>query len=131
MCGHGSEHIWFGIFVFQFRRMNSGAFGRSATAVLENKYPEPNMFGAMPAHGFFLRHVKNISVNNVEIATLKEDARPAFVLEDVQSADFFRVRTPRVANVPTFALTNVTDFTVARSKHVADTQLDHADQKKL
>jgi hypothetical protein len=82
-------------------------------------------------HGFFLRHVKNISLSNVEISSLKEDARPAFVLEDVQSADFFRIRTPRVANVPTFALTNVTDFTVSHSKHVADTQLDHADQKKL
>ena len=98
---------------------------------LENKYPEPNMFGGMPSHGFFLRHVKNISVSNVEISSLREDARSTFVLEDVQSADFFRIRTPRVANVPTFALTNVTDFTVAGSKHVADTQLDHADQKKL
>jgi hypothetical protein len=85
----------------------------------------------MPSHGFFLRHVKNISVSNVEISSLKEDARPAFVLEDVQSADFFRVRTARVVNVPTFALTNVDDFTVSRSKPVADTQLDHADQKKL
>jgi polygalacturonase len=98
---------------------------------LENKYPEPNMFGPMPSHGFFLRHVKNISVSNVEISSLQEDTRPAFVLEDVQSADFFRIRTPRVANVPTFALTNVTDFSVARSKRVADTKLDHADQKKL
>jgi hypothetical protein len=67
----------------------------------------------------------------VEISSLQEDTRPAFVLEDVQSADFFRIRTPRVANVPTFALTNVTDFSVARSKRVADTKLDHADQKKL
>jgi hypothetical protein len=70
-------------------------------------------------------------VNNVEISSLKEDARPAFVLEDVQSADFFRVRTPRVPNVPTFALTNVDDFTVSSSKPVADTQLDHTEQKKL
>jgi hypothetical protein len=70
-------------------------------------------------------------VSNVEIGSLKEDTRPAFVLEDVQSADFFRIRTPRVADVPTFALTNVTDFTVSRSKPVADTQFDHADQKKL
>ena len=56
---------------------------------------------------------------------------PPLFSKTFQSADFFRIRTPRVANVPTFALTNVTDFTVARSKNVADTQLDHADQKKF
>ncbi|MFZ0959083.1 MAG: glycoside hydrolase family 28 protein [Candidatus Sulfotelmatobacter sp.] len=129
--GHPIEDIQLNDIYIQHR----GGGAPEAAAIhppeLENKYPEPDMFGAMPSHGFFLRHVKNISVSNVEISSLKEDARPAFVLEDVQSADFFRIRTPRAANVPTFALTNVTDFTVSRSKHVADTQLDHADQKKL
>ncbi len=129
--GHPIEDIQLNDIYIQHR----GGATPEAAAIhppeLENKYPEPNMFGGMPSHGFFLRHVKNISVSNVEISSLREDARPTFVLEDVQSADFFRIRTPRVANVPTFALTNVTDFTVAGSKHVADTQLDHADQKKL
>jgi hypothetical protein len=75
--------------------------------------------------------VKSISVSNVEISSLQEDTRPAFVLEDVQSADFFRIRTPRVGNLPTFALTNVDDFSVSGSKHVTDTQLNRVDQKKL
>ena len=26
----------------------------------ENEYPEPSMFGTLPACGFFLRHVKNL-----------------------------------------------------------------------
>jgi polygalacturonase len=129
--GHPIEDIQLNDIYIQHRGGGTPEAAAIHPPELENKYPEPNMFGPMPSHGFFLRHVKNISVNNVEISSLKEDARPAFVLEDVQSADFFRVRTPRVPNVPTFALTNVTDFTVFRSKHVADTQLDHADQKKL
>jgi len=98
---------------------------------MENEYPEPSMFGRMPSHGFFLRHAKNISLSNVEISSLKEDLRPAFVLQDVQGADFFRVRTPRPTNVPTFALNNVDDFSVFRCKHVPDTRLEHADQKKF
>jgi len=98
---------------------------------LENRYPEPSMFGGMPSHGFFLRHAKNISLNNVEISSLKEDLRPAFVLQDVQGADFFRVRTPHVTNVPTFALNNVDDFSVYQCKHVPDTRLEHADQNKF
>src|SRR5580693_6434301 len=129
--GHPIEDIQLNDIYIQHRGGGTPEAAAIQPPELENKYPEPNMFGPMPSHGFFLRHVRNISVNNVEINSLKVDARPAFVLEDVQSADFFRVRTPRVANAPTFALTNVTDFTVSRSKPVADTQLDHADQKKL
>ncbi len=98
---------------------------------LENKYPEPDMFGAMPSHGFFLRHVKNISVSNVEISSLKEDARPAFVLEDVQSADFFRIRTAQAKGSPTFVLDNVDDFSVQNCRRVPDTRIEHAGQKKL
>jgi polygalacturonase len=129
--GHPIEDIQLNDIYVQHRGGGAPESAAIRPPELENKYPEPNMFGAMPSHGFFLRHVKNISVNNVEICSLKEDARPAFVLEDVQSADFFRIRTPHTANVPTFVLTNVDDFGVSRCKYVADTQLDHVDQKKL
>ncbi len=97
----------------------------------QGRYPDPGRFGPMPSHGFFIRHVKNLEMSNIEIAPAKEDLRPAFVLEDVQGADFFRIKTPHVTEVPMFALHNVLDFSVARAKPVADTQLDHVDHKTL
>ena len=48
------------------------------------------MFGELPATGFFIRHVRNVELSNVEIQTAKPDARPAFWLQDVTGADFFR-----------------------------------------
>ncbi|MGA7575334.1 MAG: glycoside hydrolase family 28 protein [Terriglobales bacterium] len=96
-----------------------------------DKYPEPDMFGEMPAHGFYIRHARNVSLSNVEVASLKPDARPAFVLEDVRSADFFRVRTASNPGRPTFALANVEDFSAYRCKNVPDTQLERADRKDL
>jgi hypothetical protein len=63
----------------------------------ENKYPEPGMFGAMPASGFFLRHMRNVEMSHVEIANATPDARPAFYLTDVERADFFAVTAPRNA----------------------------------
>jgi predicted xylose isomerase-like sugar epimerase len=89
------------------------------------------MFGAMPSHGFFLRHVKNVSMSNVEIRCLEEDLRPACVLQDVQGADFFRIRAPRAKGTAMFSLNNVGDFNAYRCKGVPDTQVDHADKKKL
>ena len=34
----------------------------------EVNYPEPSMFGEIPAYGFFIRHVKDIELNNVEVS---------------------------------------------------------------
>ena len=100
-------------------------------ADLEKSYPEPKMFGQMPSQGFFIRHVKNIEMSDVEISSLQADARPAFILDDVQGARFFRIRGPRLQGVPRFVLNNVEDFDVYLSKPVPDTQLDKVGSKKL
>lgn len=57
------------------------------------------MFGTMPSQGFYLRHVKNVEMSDVEIAAISEDARPAFVLDDLEGGDFFHVKTPSRAKV--------------------------------
>ncbi len=61
----------------------------------ELAYPEPNMFGDVPATGFFIRDVRNIEMSNIEIAVEKADPRAAFYLNDVTEADFFRLRVPK------------------------------------
>jgi polygalacturonase len=97
----------------------------------EDAYPEPTMFGAMPAHGFYIRHAKNIQMSDIEIVSQKEDARPAFVLNDVQGADFTHLKVPHVAKEPVFALNHVEDFSLTRSKPSPDTQIDRVEQKKF
>ncbi len=97
----------------------------------ENGYPEPGMFGPMPAHGFFIRHAKGIEMTNIEISYLKEDARPAFVLNDVQDVDLLRIKAQHAASDVTFALNNVSDFHLYLSRPLEDMNVDHADQKKI
>ncbi len=60
----------------------------------ETGYPGPKRFGPMPSQGFFLRHVNNIELSGIEIAAMTPDARPAFVLQNVEGADFFHVKVP-------------------------------------
>ncbi len=85
----------------------------------------------MPSHGFYVRHVKGIQFDNIEIRTEKEDLRPAFILDDVQDADFFRIKVPHVAGVPAFSLHGVSDFSVHMCAGVPDTQLPSAESKAL
>lgn len=50
----------------------------------ENNYPEHNMFGELPAWGFYLRHVDGIKFSNVNIRTSQPDFRHATVFDDVK-----------------------------------------------
>jgi len=96
----------------------------------ESKYPEPTMFGPMPASGFFMRHMRNVEMSHVEIANSTPDARPAFYLADVERADFFAVTAPRGTD-GTFALHGVKDLRIGWSRAAADTTLAIADDKML
>ena len=96
-----------------------------------DSYPEPTMFGKLPATGFFMRHVRNVEMSNVEIATVQPDQRPAFWIEDADGADFFRLRMPRTSGVPGFVLRDVRNFRVFGSLGVKDTMLDDAKDTKV
>jgi polygalacturonase len=86
----------------------------------KREYPEPSMFGPLPATGFFVRHVKNLEMSQVEIAIEQPDQRPAFALIDAEGADLFRLRVPRPSSVPTFSLQQVSDFRVFGSQFLQD-----------
>lgn len=51
----------------------------------ESNYPEHNMFGELPAWGFYLRHVDGVRFSNVNIRTAQGDFRHATVFDDVKS----------------------------------------------
>jgi len=97
----------------------------------EKDYPEPTMFGVTPSHGFFVRHVKFLEMNGIEISHFNIDARPSFVLEDVEGADFGRIKAGTMAGAPVFFLNSVKAFSVWRSRPVADSELDSVERKEL
>jgi polygalacturonase len=93
----------------------------------ENKYPDPGMFGPMPAQGFYLRHIRNLEMSHVEVQCAEPDPRPSFFLEDVNRADFIAVTAP--TGIPAFHLDKVTDLRILLSRAAPDTQLASADGK--
>jgi polygalacturonase len=96
----------------------------------EAVYPDPNRFGPMPVHGFFIRHAKGIEMRDVEVTCAKEDLRPAFLLEDVEGADFSHIKLPR-GDAGKWTLKNVKDFNLAQSKPQADIYLETVTEKTL
>jgi polygalacturonase len=88
---------------------------------IEDAYPDPNRFGPTPSKGLFIRHLKNLEMSHVEIASSAPDPRPAFWLEDVHRADFFAITAPAQ---PNFVLRNVSDLRILWSRAAKDTTLD-------
>jgi polygalacturonase len=97
----------------------------------EDTYPEPTMFGELPAYGFFIRHVKGLQLRDVEMNYLKEDFRPAFWLNDVNGIEFLHVKAQHSMSVPIFDLRNVTDFSTHQCWPLADTRLEKVESRKL
>jgi polygalacturonase len=70
-------------------------------------YPESSLFGILPAYGIYARHVKGLTVDNMDITFKTEDERPAVVLDDVDTATFTGFTADVADGVPTFvAVTN-------------------------
>jgi hypothetical protein len=88
----------------------------------ETGYPEPDNMKTMPSYGAYLRHVKGISLDNIQLHTLKDDERPAIALDDVVDANFFRIKTQKVKEVPVFAVKNSSDVTIRMVGGVEDRQ---------
>ena len=65
-----------------------GGFKRKDSRIIppefEKDYPEPWMFGTVPAKGFFLRHTRNIRFNNVSFTFDRKDRRPLIAKIDSQ-----------------------------------------------
>jgi polygalacturonase len=47
------------------------------------EYPDPDMFGELPALAMYARHVDGLTLRNVKVRATEPDGRPAVVLDDV------------------------------------------------
>ena len=98
---------------------------------LVDGYPEPTMFGTLPAFGFFIRHADRVTLDNVEVRFDQQDTRTAFDVVDVTDIDFHHTNADKVTGSPTFTLDDVDQFMVTTSRPVPDTRLAHVDHDEL
>jgi polygalacturonase len=94
----------------------------------EASYPEPTMFGDLPASGFFIRHARNIEMSNVEIQSAMADERPAVWMQDVTGADFFRMRFPPGT---AYALDRVAQFRSFGCRSMPDVSFDESQSRTI
>ena len=87
---------------------------------VEEAYPEPSMFGTVPAFGFFVRHAQGLTMRDIVITTMTPDSRPPLVLHDVKGMTLDHVEATRGANGPFAVLRDVFDLNVRNVAGVED-----------
>jgi polygalacturonase len=58
----------------------------------EDQYPESNMFGKLPAYGFFIRHVEGLTLNNISLNYKNDEKRPALIFNDADNVNIYGLR---------------------------------------
>ncbi|HVY94585.1 MAG TPA: hypothetical protein VHA14_17610, partial [Bryobacteraceae bacterium] len=102
-----------------------------ATPEREKEYPEPSMFGLLPAWGFFIRHANGVQMDHIDLSFQKEDKRPAFVIDQAQGIELDHIKAQKAAGVPSFVLLNTGDFALRESAPFADTVIPKAERKEF
>jgi polygalacturonase len=102
-----------------------------ATPEREKEYPEPSMFGLMPAWGFFIRHASGLQMDHIDLSFQKEDKRPAFVINQANGVELDHIKAQKAAGVPSFVLLNAQDVAVRESAPIADTVVSKAAKKEF
>lgn len=101
-----------------------------AVPMRETAYPEPSMFGLLPASVLYARHVSDLVVRDFRYSFVEADTRPLVVLDHVEGATFETFSAPPPA-AGSFRLNGVRDFEVWRSQFVPDTIFETADSESL
>lgn len=71
------------------------------------RHPRGDMFGKLPAYGFYVRHVKNIEFEGIRLNTLKDEKRPAFVADDVDGLKIWNFTAKIRDHIQKFHFKNV------------------------
>ncbi|MGJ1384698.1 RICIN domain-containing protein [Sphingobacterium spiritivorum] len=78
----------------------------------QKDYPENAMLGILPAYGLYIRHAKNITLDNVTTNYVASDVRPAIYTEDVQNIGATSLQMRQPANgAPFFKFVTTTGLT--------------------
>lgn len=97
----------------------------------EKDYPEPYRFKTIPSYGFFIRHVNGLKLNNVMVSFLKEDTRPAYILDQASHVEFNFVNGQTIKDVPRLVIKNSDDIELFKSFGIADKNMGRITKESI
>jgi polygalacturonase len=97
-------------------------WARRAVPEKETAYPEARMFGMLPATGLYVRHVRDLNMNDVAFRAPVGEIRSSVIFEDVQGAHLTAVKSTPVHGAPIIQVIGSKDVKISESVTQPDTQ---------
>lgn len=91
--GHSVENVILSNISIQYTGGSPNLNPKAAIPEKEKGYPEHDMFGQIPASGLFCRHVKNLTLDNINFSYIEKDERVPLYCEDVDGLHNSNVTT--------------------------------------
>lgn len=99
--GHPVEDIRLSNVRIHYRQLDSPLVKiQKVVPELIRSYPEPQHFGVIPSYGFYIRHARNISLQDVELLYMGKETRPPLIAEDVEGLRLQNVKAQVPTGVP-------------------------------
>jgi polygalacturonase len=93
--------------------------GRTVPEMVRD-YPEPMLFGRLPAWGIYVRHAARIQLHDITLGLEGAEARPAVELDDVAASEVSGLRLPDRNSSSDWVLKGVTGLRVRDCDGLAD-----------
>lgn len=109
--GHHIENVSISNVNYKIRAYNSLAL---QDTIPENiaAYPSPEMFGILPASGFYVRHAKKVKFDNIQFTADSVDNRPIFYFDDAIDAIVSNCTFYNPVSTDMFQSTNSENITI-------------------
>jgi hypothetical protein len=78
-------------------------------------YPEPSRMGTMPSYGIFIRHARDMELQNIRFTFAQTDVRPAMVCADVDGLEVDDFKAQLAEKVPAAVFNSVPGLVVRNS----------------
>ena len=85
--GHPIEDVALDNIRLEFEGGGKPLHARGEVPEYPDKYPEYSMFGALPAFGFYCRHVRGLHFRDVHLTAARPEERPALLTDDVEGME--------------------------------------------
>jgi polygalacturonase len=88
LAGHPVENVTLSDIDVCMAGGGTAAEAARATVPEEEKtYPENTRFGVVPAYGFYLRHVRGVTLRGIRLDLARPDQRPALLADDAEDLE--------------------------------------------
>lgn len=84
----------------------------------EKGYPQPTVWKNLPCSGLFIRHVKNITLSDINLYSTNPDPRVPLIGVDIDRLDIRNFRTDKAGNSTLYQLEGVKEYHLEEKERV-------------